>query len=210
MEDTGGSSAGAGGDRFDGRLGGLSVADLKLGYQNKLQLLRSRRSATAATLTDEDKFAVLLDMCAGDAYHVLHDYFRTRLEANAKDREETETKNRDMEVKLAEKWHKAAEVEGAEPGPAPSWPRLVPKGDPTLMVDAWTFLQETYPEQTAHSLAAYLDFKYVAGRSTAATFHFLRELCRKNTKTARLGGRRLRRLSRRYARRSGERWRATC
>ena len=116
MEDTGGSSSKQKGEKFDGRLGGLSVADLKLGYQNQLQLLRSRRSATAATLTDEDKFAVLLDMCAGDAYHVLQDHFRGRLEVNARNREETEAKNRDMEVKLAEKWHKAAEEEGVGAG----------------------------------------------------------------------------------------------
>jgi len=182
MEDTGGRSSGQGGMKFDGRLGGLSVPDLKLGYQNKLQLLRSRRSATAATLTDEDKFAVLLDMCAGDAYHVLQDKYRTRMETNAVKREATEKENREMEVKLAKKWHDAAKVEGAEPGPVPSWPRLVPEGDPTLMADAWKFLQDTYPEQSAHSLAAYLDFQYVSSRSTAATFHFLRELCRKNGK----------------------------
>ncbi|GAQ91781.1 hypothetical protein KFL_008530020 [Klebsormidium nitens] len=168
--------------KFEGRLGDLSVPDLNLGYQNKLQPLRFRRSATAATLTDEDKFAVLLDMCAGDAYHVLQDKYRTRLETNATNREATEKENRKMEVKLAKKWHDAAKVEGAEPGPAPSWPRLVPEGDPTLMTDAWQLLQDTYPEQSAHSLAKYLDFQYVSSRSTAATFHFLRELCRKNGK----------------------------
>ena len=181
MEDGGGGSAKQGGERFDGRVNGLSVTDLKLGYQNRLQLLRSRRSATAATLNDEDKFAVLLDLCTGDAYHVLQDRFRERLEANAVDREKTEAKNREVEEGLAAKWH-ADRAEGREPGPVPAWPRLVPKGDSTLMAEAWDFLQVTYPEHTAQSLSDYLNFKHVPHRSTHATFHVLRELCRRNGK----------------------------
>ena len=101
MDDSGGGSARPGGERFDGRVNGLSVTDLKLGFQNRLQLLRSRRSATAATLNDEDKFAVVLDLCSGDAYHVLQDRFRERLEANALDREKIEVKNREVEESLA-------------------------------------------------------------------------------------------------------------
>ena len=118
MEEGGGGSTRQGGERFDGRVNGLSVTDLKLGFQNRLQLLRSRRSATAATLNDEDKFAVLLDLCSGDAYHVLQDRFRERLEANALDREKIEVKNREVEESLAEQWHQArAAGEDTRAGP---------------------------------------------------------------------------------------------
>ena len=176
------SVVGGGGERFSGRADGLSVADLRVGHENKLQLLRSRRSATAATLTDEDKFAVLLELCTEDAYHVIHDHFRARLKTNAEGREETEAKNLAMERKVADDYHEAMEKPDAVPMPVPSWPRLVPKGDPTLMTDAWKFLETTWPEQSARSLSDYHNFAFVKGRSTHATFHFLRELCRKNGK----------------------------
>ncbi|GAQ87976.1 hypothetical protein KFL_003910020 [Klebsormidium nitens] len=112
------------------------------------------------------------------------DKFRTRLEENAKAREEVEAENRKVEEKLlAEKWHEQWKANtDAPPGPVPSWPRKVAKGDPTLMTETWAFLQTTYPENTAQTLGEYLNFKYTAGRSTHATFHLLRELCRKNGK----------------------------
>ena len=182
MEDRGDAVAGTGGERFSGRAGGLSVTDLRLGHENKLQLLRARRSVTAATLTDEDKFAVLLELCSDDAYHVIQDRFRDRRLANTKDREETEAKNLAMEQKVAKEYHEKMALPDAVLTAVPTWPRLVPKGDNTLMQDAWTFLETTWPEQSARSLSDYHNFAYVKDRSTHATFHFLRELCRKNGK----------------------------
>ena len=203
-----GPSVGRVEERFHGRVGGMSVLDLQQLYENKLQLLRTKRSATAPTLTSEDKFALLLELCTGDAYDIVQDKFRDRLKANAKDRDEVEAKNRATEERLAASWHAAAEaaaetaaaavaaavVPAGEEGPAPApvpalpppvatnWPRLIPKGDPTLMEDAWAFLFQTYPEQTARSLSDYLVFGYVPSRTTNSTFHILRELCRKNKK----------------------------
>lgn len=181
MEESGPSAMKQGGAKFDGRSTGSSVTDLKLWYQSRLQLLRSRRSATAATLTDDDKFAVLLDMCSADAYHVLQDHFRPRLETNSHGRETVEAKNAAMEESIAANWH-AEHTAGNNPPPPTAWPRLVPSGDPNLMEDTWKFLEQTYPEHTGQTLSDYLNFKLVKERSTHSTFHVLRELCRRNQK----------------------------
>ena len=61
-------------------------------------------------------------------------------------------------------------------------PKLMPKEDTSLMDDAWTFLQKTYPERTAAALRDYLLFAFDKTRTTQGMFHQLRELCRLNGK----------------------------
>src|SRR3569833_412294 len=168
--------------KFNGRNETMLVSELKIKVQNRLSLLMTRRSASAPSLTAMESFAVLLESCEGDAYHALHDHFRERLETAIKERTKIDEKNKANEQKLIKAWHDKLDA-GQDPGAFHPGPKLMPDEDKTLMDDAWTFLQKTYPEQTAAALRDYLLFSYDKSRTTQGMFHRLRELIRLNKKT---------------------------
>lgn len=167
--------------KFTGRNEAMRVSELKIKVQNKISLLAARRSATAPSLSAMDTFAVLLESCDGDAWHALHDHFRARLDQNLQERARVDARNKEMEQKLVEDWFTKKE-KGEDPGPFHPGPKLQPKEDSSLMDDAWTFLQQTYPERTAAALRDYLLFSFDKARTTQGMFHQLRELCRLNGK----------------------------
>jgi hypothetical protein len=92
----------------------MTVSELKNWVYQLTLAGGSKRSHTAHTMTQVERFAVLQNCCEGEARVLLHDHFQARLERNREQYEATELENQRREAQTLEAWQRAYEAYVAE------------------------------------------------------------------------------------------------
>jgi hypothetical protein len=100
--------------KFTGSNRVMTVTELKNWVYQRTLAGGSKRSHTAHTMTQVERFGVLRDCCDGEARVLLHDHFQTRLERNREQYEATELTNQRREAQTLEAWQRAYEAYEAE------------------------------------------------------------------------------------------------
>jgi hypothetical protein len=100
--------------RFTGSNRVMMVSELKNWVYQRTLAGGSRRSHTAHTMTQVERFGVLRDCCDGETRVLLHDHFQARLERNREQYEATELENQRREAQTLEAWQRAYEAYEAE------------------------------------------------------------------------------------------------
>jgi hypothetical protein len=205
----------------------MTLSELRNLVYQKTLAVGSKRSQSAHTQTQVEKFGVLRDCCDGEARVLLNDHFQARIDRNQELYEAVEAENLQLETHTRAVWQRAydaytaelaareqaqaqvqaqaaqaaapaaaprAGVDGAPPPPPPSGPaggvapaalpplhhvppKKPPPDDPTILTDAYTLLERTFPEVTPEVYKQYLYFNHIPGKKTIMTLHNLRKLC---------------------------------
>jgi hypothetical protein len=79
--------------KFTGSNRVMTVSELKNVVYQKFLALGSKRSQSAHTTTQVEKYGVLRECCDGEARVLLHDHFRARIDRNRELYEATEAEN---------------------------------------------------------------------------------------------------------------------
>jgi hypothetical protein len=74
----------------------------------------ARRSHSAHTMTQMEKFGMLRDCCDGEARVLLHDHFQARIDRNREQDEATEAENQRLEAQTRDAWQRAYDTYVAE------------------------------------------------------------------------------------------------
>jgi hypothetical protein len=112
-----GSSMGGGPSKvvkFTGSNRVMTVSELKnLVYQMTLAV-GSKRSHSAHTQTQVEKFGVVRDCCDGEARVLLNDHFQSRIDHNREEYEAVEAENLQLETQTRAAWQRAYDAYTAE------------------------------------------------------------------------------------------------
>jgi hypothetical protein len=85
----------------------MTVSELRNLVYQKTLAGGSKRSQSAHTMTQVEKFGVLRECCDGEARVLLHDHFQTRIDRNREQYEAVEAENLQLETQTRAAWQRA-------------------------------------------------------------------------------------------------------
>jgi hypothetical protein len=116
-DDMEGSSMGGGPSKvvkFTGSNRVMTVSELRNLVYQKTLAVGSKRSHSAHTQTQVEKFGVLRDCCDGKARVLLNDHFQSRIDRNREEYEAVEAENLQLETQTRAAWQRAYDAYTAE------------------------------------------------------------------------------------------------
>jgi hypothetical protein len=100
--------------KFTGSNRVMTVSELRNLVYQKTLAGGSKRSQSAHTMTQVEKFGVLRECCDGEARVPLHDHFQARIDRNREQYEAVEAENLQLETQTRAAWQRAYDVYTAE------------------------------------------------------------------------------------------------
>jgi hypothetical protein len=92
----------------------MTVSELRNLVYQKTLAVGSKRSHSAHTQTQVEKFGVLRDCCDGEARVLLNDHFQARIDRNRELYEAVEAENLQLETQTRAAWQRAYDAYTAE------------------------------------------------------------------------------------------------
>jgi hypothetical protein len=100
--------------KFTGSNRVMTVSELRNLVYQKTLAGGSKRSQSAHTMTQVEKFGVLQECCDGEARVLLHDHFQARIDSNWEQYEAVEAENMQLETQTRAAWQRAYDAYTAE------------------------------------------------------------------------------------------------
>jgi hypothetical protein len=100
--------------KFTGSNRVMTVLELRNLVYQKTLAVGSKRSHSAHTQTQVEKFGVLRDCCDGETRVLLNDHFQSRIDRNREEYEAVEAENLQLETQTRAAWQRAYNAYTAE------------------------------------------------------------------------------------------------